>query len=390
MAELSETPQSSRVRIAFFGLRNAGKSTLVNAFTGQDVAIVSDTPGTTTDPVSKAMEILPLGPCLITDTAGLDDEGALGRQRVERTLRVLETTDIAVWVAGGEGEARLRKEFLETCARLKVRVLVYDRGDSVDALKRQIAALKLEDETPGLLDGLVGPGDHVVCVCPIDESAPKGRLILPQVQLLRDCLDRHATASVCQVGELEAELRARAGKVLVVTDSQAFGEVESVLSRVQGDAHAAHVAALTSFSILFARQKGDLASFCAGVDAAKRLRDGDMVLVAEGCTHHRQCNDIGTVKIPKALERLSGRRLRFRFSSGASFPDLSPDVALVVHCGGCMLARREMMRRIACARAAGVPVVNYGLLLAAAVDPCRSVGGFGIISPDAEQSRKEN
>ena len=401
MALLNETPQANRVRIAFFGLRNAGKSTLVNAFTGQDLAIVSDTPGTTTDPVSKAMEILPLGPCLVTDTAGLDDEGELGELRVKKTLGVLEITDIAIWVETPHDADRadLRELFLGECRRRNVVVLDYRRGDSVDELKRKIADIKLVDVVPGLLDGLVEKGDRVICVCPIDESAPKGRIILPQVQLIRDCLDRHATSIVCQPAELEEELKVESAKckvegeatrrkTLVVTDSQAFGEVRRA---VEG-----RDVRLTSFSILFARQKGDLAEFLKGVAAVKNLKDGDTVLIAEGCTHHRQCNDIGAVKIPKALAKLSGgKKLNFVFSSGATFglqatmgsdPSVSPagsDPAgcpnLVVHCGGCMLTRREVLRRIDCAKEAGVPIVNYGILLAAA-SGMTDVSESGIVS----------
>ena len=375
MALLNETPQANRVRIAFFGLRNAGKSTLVNAFTGQDLAIVSDTPGTTTDPVSKAMEILPLGPCLITDTAGLDDEGELGELRVKKTLGVLEITDIAIWVETPHDADRadLRELFLGECRRRNVVVLDYRRGDSVDELKRKIADIKLVDVVPGLLDGLVEKGDRVICVCPIDESAPKGRIILPQVQLIRDCLDRHATSIVCQPAELPDALDRAGAGALVVTDSQAFGEVRRA---VEG-----HDVRLTSFSILFARQKGDLAEFLKGVAAVKNLKDGDTVLIAEGCTHHRQCNDIGAVKIPKALAKLSGgKKLNFVFSSGATFSLRERgNVALVVHCGGCMLTRREVLRRIDCAKEAGVPIVNYGILLAAA-NGLSDVSEIGIVA----------
>ena len=375
MALLNETPQANRVRIAFFGLRNAGKSTLVNAFTGQDLAIVSDTPGTTTDPVSKAMEILPLGPCLITDTAGLDDEGELGELRVKKTLGVLEITDIAIWVETPHDADRadLRELFLGECRRRNVVVLDYRRGDSVDELKQKIASIKLADVVPGLLDGLVEKGGRVICVCPIDESAPKGRIILPQVQLIRDCLDRHATSIVCQPAELPAALDRAGSGALVVTDSQAFGEVRRA---VEG-----HDVRLTSFSILFARQKGDLAEFLKGVAAVKNLKDGDTVLIAEGCTHHRQCNDIGAVKIPKTLAKLSGgKKLNFVFSSGATFglSDRS-GIALVVHCGGCMLTRREVLRRIDCAKEAGVPIVNYGILLAAA-NGLSDVSEIGIVA----------
>ncbi len=399
MALLNETPQANRVRIAFFGLRNAGKSTLVNAFTGQDLAIVSDTPGTTTDPVSKAMEILPLGPCLITDTAGLDDEGELGELRVKKTLGVLEITDIAIWVETPHDADRadLHELFLGECRRRNVVVLDYRRGDSVDELKRKIADIKLTDVVPGLLDGLVEKGDCVICVCPIDESAPKGRIILPQVQLIRDCLDRHATSIVCQPAELKEELKVESvkckvegetvrRKTLVVTDSQAFGEVRRA---VEG-----RDVRLTSFSILFARQKGDLAEFLKGVAAVKNLKDGDTVLIAEGCTHHRQCNDIGAVKIPKALAKLSGgKKLHFVFSSGSGFSleshssqlfapgtkHQAPSANLVVHCGGCMLTRREVLRRIDCAKEAGIPIVNYGILLAAA-NGLSDVSEIGIVA----------
>ena len=388
MALLNETPQANRVRIAFFGLRNAGKSTLVNAFTGQDLAIVSDTPGTTTDPVSKAMEILPLGPCLITDTAGLDDEGELGELRVKKTLGVLEITDIAIWVETPHDADRadLRELFLGECRRRNVVVLDYRRGDSVDELKQKIAGIKLADVVPGLLDGLVEKGGRVICVCPIDESAPKGRIILPQVQLIRDCLDRHATSIVCQPAELPDALDRAGAGALVVTDSQAFGEVRRAVD--------GHDVRLTSFSILFARQKGDLAEFLKGVEAVKNLKDGDTVLIAEGCTHHRQCNDIGAVKIPKALAKLSGgKKLNFVFSSGTGFSleshssqrfapstkHQAPSTNLVVHCGGCMLTRREVLRRIDCAKEAGVPIVNYGILLAAA-NGLSDVSEIGIVA----------
>ena len=364
MAGLSDTPSANRIRIVFLGLRNAGKSTLVNAFAGQDLAIVSDTPGTTTDPVSKSMEILPLGPCTITDTAGLDDEGELGLLRVAKTMQALDTADIAVWVkADGDDEQRRKVE--EACRTRKVVFLEYRRGDSVEGLKKKIAAIDIE-EPPGLLDGLVEPGDCVVCVCPIDESAPKGRLILPQVQVIRACLDMHVLCSVCQVEELAKTLASvrDLSRCLVVTDSQAFAAVRSVLGGL-GDGAA--IPRLTGFSILFARQKGDMEAFSAGLKAMTSLNDGDTVLVAEGCTHHRQCNDIGTVKIPAAVMRLSGgKKLYFVFSSGGGFPlKEHPEVRLVVHCGGCMLTRREVLRRIALCRESGVPIVNYGICLSA-------------------------
>ena len=374
MAEMHETPSANRLRIAFFGPRNAGKSTLVNAFTGQDVAIVSDVPGTTTDPVSKAMEIPPLGPCLVTDTAGLDDEGELGAMRVRRTLEVLAVADVAVWVEGADPDAcaALRERFFAECRRNGTAAIVHRRGDGVDELMRKVAAAKVTERERGLLDGIVRDGERLVLVCPIDSSAPKGRLILPQVQLIRECLDRHLACSVCQPQELAGELAAASGQSLVVTDSQAFAAVAAAV-RARGGASTR----LTSFSILYARQKGDLAAYADGIAAARRLRAGDRVLVAEGCTHHRQCDDIGAVKIPKAIERLSGARPEFSFASGGTF-DLGADgggFALAVQCGGCMLTRREVLRRIRLCREAGVPVVNYGMLLAAA-------GGLGEVRAD--------
>ena len=360
---MTDTPRGNRAHIAFFGLRNAGKSTLVNRFTGQNIAIVSDVAGTTTDPVSKAMEILPLGPCMITDTAGLDDLGALGEMRVAKTLQVLATTDIAVWVTGpGEGPNEWRRRLEADCAQRKVPLLVHTREDSVESLKAKIADIRLADVPPGLLDGLAKSGDRVICVCPIDESAPKGRLILPQVQVLRECLDVGAVCTVCQPATLCAALEQTGESgTLVITDSQAFGEVRRIL--------AGRDVRLTSFSILFARQKGDIAEYAKGLSAIGMLSDGDNVLVAEGCTHHRQCNDIGTVKIPKALAKASGCNLNFSFASGGSFDLKTKDglpFKLVVQCGGCMLTRREVLRRIALCKEAGVPIVNYGMLLAAA------------------------
>ena len=363
--DMNATPSGSRTRISFFGLRNAGKSTLVNAVTGQQVAIVSDVAGTTTDPVSKAMEILPLGPCLVTDTAGLDDEGELGAMRVEKSLAVLAATDIAVWVderpageAAGEQsghEVRFRAE----CSKRGIPVLTYRRGDSVEALKAKLAAMA-PNEPPPLVADLVSPGDFVVCVCPIDGSAPKGRLILPQQQVIRELLDCGCTAVVCQPSELAATLRALQKPRFVVTDSQAFEAVDAIVP---------HDIPLTSFSILFARQKGDLAKYCEGAKAMKSLKDGDTVLISEGCTHHRQCNDIGTVKLPRWLGKFTGKKLKFEFSSGNDFPLMSgrrdgPLPGLVIHCGGCMLTRRAVLARIAAAEQAGVPIVNYGVAIA--------------------------
>ncbi len=358
-SNLGETPKSERIHIAFFGLRNAGKSTLVNALTGQDVAIVSDHPGTTTDPVSKAMEILPLGPCLLTDTAGLDDtEGEIGALRVKKSLAVLATTDVAIWVATvGDEAAPERQLFTQACQARHIPTLEYARGDSVEALKEAIAKLNLSDKPKPLIADLITAGDLIVCVCPIDASAPKGRLILPQQQVIREILESGATALVCQPTELPPTLASlKHPPRFVITDSQAFGAVSRLLPKD---------IPLTSFSIVFARAKGDLVVFCQGADALKNLKDGDRVLISEGCTHHRQCEDIGTVKIPKWVQALTQAHLTFDFTSGGGFPeDLSP-YALVIHCGGCMLTRRQMQERIRLCQAAGVPIVNYGIAIAA-------------------------
>ena len=388
MAGLNETPKGDRVHIAFFGLRNAGKSTLVNKLTGQDVAIVSDVAGTTTDPVSKAMEILPLGPCLVTDTAGLDDEGPLGEMRVKKSLEVLATTDIAVWVddgtavaascappaeessqmggsqlaatvgarGAGVANAPAYARFLAACRARDIAVLHYRRGDDVDAFRRELAAVHLADAPRPLVRDIVASGDIVVCVCPIDESAPKGRLILPQQQVVRELLDAGAAALVCQPPQLKDILARMPGVKFVITDSQAFQAVAAVVPPE---------VPLTSFSIVFARAKGDLAAYCAGAAALDALKDGDRVLISEGCTHHRQCNDIGTVKLPKWISAKTGKKLAFEWTSGNAFPDDLSPYALVVHCGGCMLTRRAMQARIARCRDAGVPITNYGVCIAA-------------------------
>lgn len=393
MAGMNETPKGDRTHIAFFGLRNAGKSTLVNAITGQDLAIVNSKPGTTTDPVSKAMEILPLGPCLLTDTAGLDDdEGELGAQRVKKTLAVLATTDVAVWVEDGAQGAGSREqgsgirdqgaeirnqgagkkeEFLKICEERKVPVLEYRRGDSVEGLKAKIASVRLDDQPRPLVADLVSVGDFVVCVCPIDSAAPKGRLILPQQQVVREILDAGGTAIVCRETELAQTLSKlgvptepkhpnnqtpQPSPRFVITDSQAFGVVSKIVPPE---------IPLTSFSIVFARAKGDLSVFCAGVDALAKLKDGDRVLISEGCTHRRQCGDIGTEKLPKWIAAFSKAKPTFEWTSGGAFPeDLSP-YAAVVHCGGCMLTRRTIQDRIRRCVAAGVPIINYGVAIAA-------------------------
>ena len=359
MSGLVGTPVANRVRISFFGRRNAGKSTLINALTGQPVAIVSEVPGTTTDPVSKTMEILPLGPCLVTDTAGLDDVGALGALRVEKTLAVLEATDIAIWVWGGcDTPDEFSEAFFARCRQLRITVLEYRRSETADALRARLAAAVPQEQAAPLVADLVSRGDLVICVCPIDAAAPKGRLILPQQQVIRELLECGCTAAVCQPAEL-AGLIDRLGKDrirFVITDSQAFAAV---------DAATPPEVPLTSFSIIFARQKGDLRTLCAGAEAIRSLQDGDTVLISEGCTHHRQCGDIGTEKLPKWLLSFTGRKLDFRFSSGGGFPlEEGPRPALVIHCGGCMLTRRAVLARLARCEAAGIPIVNYGVAIA--------------------------
>ena len=378
---LNATPSGERVHIAFFGRRNAGKSSLVNAFTGQDLAIVSDVKGTTTDPVSKAMELLPLGPVQIIDTPGLDDEGELGTLRVQRTKLVLRKTDLAILVADataplGETEQAL----LDLCrARNIPWILVRSKADLLEAipeagadtiyvsaktgyhiheLKELAARLALgtENRRP-LVSDLLQPGDTAVLVVPIDKAAPKGRLILPQQQVIRDALEAGAAALVCRETELNAALQGlNAPPKLVVTDSQVFGKVAQIVPQS---------VPLTSFSILMARCKGDLALTVAGAAAVRNLKDGDRVLIAEGCTHHRQCEDIGTVKIPRWLAESTGRTLQYDFCSGVEFPeDLTP-YALVVHCGGCTLNPKEMAARQRLAVDQAVPITNYGVLIAA-------------------------
>ena len=375
---LTNTPSSERIHIGFFGLRNAGKSSLVNAVTGQELSVVSDVLGTTTDPVKKAMELLPLGPVVIIDTPGFDDVGALGEKRVMKTRKVLASTDIAVLVVDSlkglsENDGTLISLFKE---RNIPYIIAYNKSDLADVkaekpneisvsartlknineLKELMANLLNKKEEKFILKDLVKEGDRVVLVTPIDASAPKGRLILPQQQTLRELLDLHCTAVVCQPQELKATIEALNPKPsLVITDSQVFGKVsqdtpEGVL--------------LTSFSILFARYKGELETLVRGAAAVKNLKDGDKVLIREGCTHHRQCGDIGTVKLPKWLTDFTGKSLEFSFTSGGDFPEDLSEYALVVHCGGCMLNNREMAYRIGAAKAEGKPIVNYGVLIA--------------------------
>ena len=377
MADRSATPAAERVHIAFFGRRNAGKSSLVNALTGQSVAIVSPVAGTTTDPVRKSMELLPLGPVVMIDTPGLDDEGEVGSLRVGRALRELNRADIAVLVvdaaAGMADEDRaLLKRFEQkglphltvfnkcdlravSCGEGELAVSAHT-GEGVEALKEALGRLVRDGEGgKKLLGDLLETGDLVVLVAPIDASAPKGRLILPQVRAIRDILDAHAACAVVQPQELPA-LLAKAGRPrLVITDSQAFGTVKGMVPED---------VPLTSFSILFARFKGVLESAVRGAEAVSALRDGDKVLICEGCTHHRQCEDIGTVKLPGWIRRFTGAEPQFAFTSGGDFPDDLSSYKLIVHCGGCMLTEREMRYRRGLAADSGVPFTNYGTLIA--------------------------
>ena len=377
MADRSATPAAERVHIAFFGRRNAGKSSLVNALTGQSVAIVSPVAGTTTDPVRKSMELLPLGPVVMIDTPGLDDEGEVGSLRVGRALRELNRADIAVLVvdaaAGMADEDRaLLKRFEQkglphltvfnkcdlraiSCGEGELAVSAHT-GEGVEALKEALGRLVRDGEGgKKLLGDLLETGDLVVLVAPIDASAPKGRLILPQVRAIRDILDAHAACAVVQPQELPA-LLAKAGRPrLVITDSQAFGTVKGMVPED---------VPLTSFSILFARFKGVLESAVRGAEAVSALRGGDKVLICEGCTHHRQCEDIGTVKLPGWIRRFTGAEPQFMFTSGGDFPDDLSPYKLIVHCGGCMLTEREMRYRRGLAADSGVPFTNYGTLIA--------------------------
>jgi len=377
---LNETVSAERPHIGFFGLRNAGKSSLVNAVTGQSLAVVSAVKGTTTDPVKKAMELLPLGPVVIIDTPGLDDEGELGAMRVEKARQVLAQTDIAVLVtdataglAGPEKEllrlfeerklpyvvAHNKADLLTERGQLKENEIYVSalEGENITELKEMLGRLlKAPKNEKRIVADLLAPGDMVVLVMPIDEAAPKGRLILPQQQTMRDILDAHCTFAACQPEELKEELAGLAKRPkLIVTDSQAFG-------RVAKDTPADVL--LTSFSILFARYKGDLETLVRGAAKLKSLRDGDKVLISEGCTHHRQCGDIGTVKLPRWIREFSGAQPEFEFTSGGEFPSDPGGYSLVVHCGGCMLNEKEMQHRLAVAAKAGVPIVNYGVAIA--------------------------
>ncbi|TYP58855.1 [FeFe] hydrogenase H-cluster maturation GTPase HydF [Thermosediminibacter litoriperuensis] len=385
---LNDTPLASRLHIAIFGRRNAGKSSLINAITNQDIALVSPVAGTTTDPVFKAMELLPIGPVVIIDTAGIDDEGELGELRVKKTHQVLNKTDLAVLII--DGEAGVTSFDLEILGRIREKnipvVGVVNKSDvagytsvekkswekrldlkliEVSALKKQgIEELKREiiNKAPSsfterpLIGDLIAPGDIVVLVVPIDKAAPKGRLILPQQQTIRDVLDHSAIAVVTKETELKETLKNLSKKPrIVVTDSQAFARVAQDIPRD---------VPMTSFSILFARYKGDLAQLVEGVKAVKNLKPGDRVLIAEACTHHRQKDDIGTVKIPRWLKQLLGFDVEYTWSSGFVFPENLDEFKLVIHCGGCMVNRKEMLYRLSLLKRRGIPVVNYGVFIA--------------------------
>lgn len=380
MSQMNQTPSGERTHIAFFGRRNAGKSSLVNAFTGQEMSIVSDVKGTTTDPVSKAMELLPLGPVQIIDTPGIDDSGELGDLRVKRTRQILNRTDIAIVVAEagkplGEAEQKLLsliegKQIPCILVRSKADLLekipeaedhsIYvsaKTGFHIHELKELTAAAAHREEPDRpLVRDLLSPGDTVVLVVPIDKAAPKGRLILPQQQTIRDILEAGASALICRDTELTETLnRLSSPPRMVITDSQVFGKVSKIVSPQ---------IPLTSFSILMARYKGDLSQTVAGAAAVERLKDGDRILIAEGCTHHRQCGDIGTEKIPAWIREHTGANPEFHFCSGTQFPEDLSEFQLVVHCGGCTLNRREMQYRLRCCADQGIPVTNYGILIA--------------------------
>ena len=376
---LNDTPSSERVHIGSFGKRNAGKSSVVNAVTGQELSVVSDVKGTTTDPVTKAMELLPLGPVVIIDTPGFDDEGTLGELRVRKTKQILNRTDIAVLIVDNSAglsdtDRQLIGIFREKdipyitvynksdisgkadCAGNEIAVSAVN-GENIYELKEMIARLtKREDDEKVLVGDLLSEGDLVVLVTPIDESAPKGRMILPQVQAIRDILDADAVNIVTKETQLAETLQKLGTKPrMVITDSQAFGVVSKIVPED---------IPLTSFSILMARYKGFLETAVKGASAIKSLKDGDTVLISEGCTHHRQCGDIGSVKLPALLKKTTGKNINIALSSGREFPeDLSP-YSLVIHCGGCMLNEREMVYRRKNAEDQGVPFTNYGIALA--------------------------
>lgn len=376
---LNSTPSAERVHIGFFGRRNAGKSSVVNAVTGQELSVVSDVKGTTTDPVYKSMELLPLGPVTIIDTPGIDDEGALGELRVKKTRQILNKTDIAVLVVDSSaGLTAVENELIGMFAAKNLPyIIVYNKSDispksncedneisvsalngtNINELKEKIAALaKNEENSRRIVGDLINEGDFVVLVTPIDEAAPKGRLILPQQQTIRDILDAGAMAIVTKETQLAQTLEKLGKKpAMVITDSQAFGIVSKIVPED---------IPLTSFSILMARYKGFLETAVKGAAAISRLKDGDRVLISEGCTHHRQCGDIGSVKLPALLRKYTGKSVEIELSSGRDFPEELSDFSLVIHCGGCMLNAREVAYRRKTAEDRLVPFTNYGTAIA--------------------------
>lgn len=383
---LNHTPSAERVHIGFFGRRNVGKSSVVNAVTGQELAVVSEIKGTTTDPVQKAMELLPLGPVVIIDTPGIDDTGRLGELRVRKTKQILNKTDVAVLVADGTvGMTETERELLGIFEEKKIPyVIAYNKEDlrkeetkqadsaedgqnsirisartgfQIMELKEKLAHLAVVEESGRkIVSDLLKPMDFVVLVVPIDSAAPKGRLILPQQQTIRDILEAGAVSVVVREHELRQTLESLGKRpAMVITDSQVFAKIsEDTPKEIP----------LTSFSILFARYKGNLESVVQGAAAIEKLQDGDKVLIAEGCTHHRQCDDIGSVKIPRWLGEYTGKQLDIRLSSGTGFPEDLSEYKLIIHCGGCMLNGREMKYRQKCAEDQGIPITNYGIAIA--------------------------
>ena len=379
MAGINQTPNADRVHIGFFGKRNAGKSSVVNAVTGQKLSIVSDVKGTTTDPVSKAMELLPVGPVVIIDTPGIDDEGLVGEMRVRRARQILNKTDVAVLIIDGvAGKSQTDEDLIKLFEEKALPyIIVYNKsdlsgqqdlkeneisvsamtGENINELKERIAKLaKTEQNKKRIIGDFLDPSDIVVLVTPIDGSAPKGRMILPQVQTIRDILDGSAMCVVTQTEQLKAALDSlKEPPKMVVTDSQAFSIVKDIVPET---------VPLTSFSILFANYKGVLKTAAAGAASVEKLKDGDTVLISEGCTHHRQCEDIGTVKLPNWIKKHTDKSINFEFTSGGEFPDDLSKYSLIVHCGGCMLNEREVLYRQKCAQDQGVPFTNYGTLIA--------------------------
>ncbi len=381
---MNKTPRSNRTHIGIFGKRNVGKSSVINALTNQNISLVSDHAGTTTDPVFKTMEILPLGPVVLIDTAGIDDTGELGKLRVDRTYDVINKTDIGLIIfdINQDEFSNEQKLIIEFKKRQKPYLLVSNKADlynketdfssifkkdiihkvsavskkGIEELKEVIGkTLKIQEDKFRIVGDLINPGDIIVLVTPIDKAAPKGRLILPQQQTIRDILDSDAIAIVTKEHELRETLDKLGTKPkLVITDSQVFSQVSADTPKD---------IALTSFSILFARNKGDLIELVKGARAIEKLQNGDKILVSEGCTHHRQSDDIGTVKIPRWLRQYTGKDFEFIYSSGYSFPKELDEVKLVIHCGACMLNKTEMLYRIKQVTDKSIPIVNYGVLI---------------------------